>query len=524
MIRLSENQKIILFGSGENILSALSDRKISSASVVGVCLDSLMDDTVFPENVREIPFRELKNTEGALIAVVDNQLSDAAVSSFNANGLQYVLFGDIEEQSSVTAEQTAAPECEESPTGSSEEQADLPNGDITPEPEANSVEEDNINCAACNKTFDEQQFAALRSDLNKYFTDISRLIGNTKSKDAALYSSNRELQKFKDNELRNYVVEQFCNATGTDIDTMTADPECMTELSEVIEKTKKQLTARETVKVPVSYGGEKQIIEVTRDTFDSLTESLLQKTVSLVNAMLSKENLTIDVVDEIILVGGSTYMPQVTKCLEATYGKPLFSFEPNEAVAKGAALMAAFSYDLGQDGSEQGASANPADPADPTAPQPQGDEKGFSIIDKSGKTIVVEDIINKSYGVKVYDPSQNKYFISNILIAGTAKPCSGKLDNIVTGGATHITVCETDEKDSIVEYDEAFDVYSGPLNFPAGLPGDTPAEVHFNLDMSGILSIKVLAADTETDLVFDPTTGGATKEGLETAQKLQLGC
>ena len=327
-----------------------------------------------------------------------------------------------------------------------------------------------------------------------------------------------------DNELRNYVVEQFCNATGTDIDTMTADPECMTELSEVIEKTKKQLTARETVKVPVSYGGEKQIIEVTRDTFDSLTESLLQKTVSLVNAMLSKENLTIDVVDEIILVGGSTYMPQVTKCLEATYGKPLFSFEPNEAVAKGAALMAAFSYDLGQDGSEQVASANPADPADPTAPQPQGDEKGFSIIDKSGKTIVVEDIINKSYGVKVYDPSQNKYFISNILIAGTAKPCSGKLDNIVTGGATHITVCETDEKDSIVEYDEAFDVYSGPLNFPAGLPGDTPAEVHFNLDMSGILSIKVLAADTETDLVFDPTTGGATKEGLETAQKLQLGC
>lgn len=199
MIRLSENQKIILFGSGENILSALSDRKIVAASVVGVCLDSLMDDTVFPENVREIPFRELKNTEGALIAVVDNQLSDAAVSSFNANGLQYVLFGDIEEQSSVTAEQTAAPECEESPTGSSEEQADLPNGDITPEPEANSVEEDNINCAACNKTFDEQQFAALRSDLNKYFTDISRLIGNTKSKDAALYSSNRELQKFKDN-------------------------------------------------------------------------------------------------------------------------------------------------------------------------------------------------------------------------------------------------------------------------------------------------------------------------------------
>ena len=199
MIRLSENQKIILFGSGENILSALSDRRIAAAFVVGVCLDSLMDETVFPENVREIPFRELKNTEGALIVVVDNQLSEAAVSSFNANGLQYVLIGEIEEQAPVIDEQATAPECEEKSMSSSEEQADLPNGDITPEPEANSEPEENANCAACDKTLDDEQFTLLKNDLNKYFTDISRLIGNTKSKDVALYSSNRELQKFKDN-------------------------------------------------------------------------------------------------------------------------------------------------------------------------------------------------------------------------------------------------------------------------------------------------------------------------------------
>lgn len=199
MIRLSENQKIILFGSGENILSALSDGRIGSAFVVGVCLDSLMDDTVFPENVREIPFRELKNTEGALIVVVDNQLGDTAASSFDANCLQYVLFGDIDEQSPAISDNDTATVSEEEQVSYSDEQADLSGSDIILESAENSAEEENINCSACDKAFDDEQFTALRNDLNKYFTDIARLIGNTKSKDAALYSSNRELQKFKDN-------------------------------------------------------------------------------------------------------------------------------------------------------------------------------------------------------------------------------------------------------------------------------------------------------------------------------------
>lgn len=329
-----------------------------------------------------------------------------------------------------------------------------------------------------------------------------------------------------DAALRDHVIEEFCRATGEDEDSMKNDTECMVELSESVEKIKKQLTARETVKLPVNYNGNKQVIEITRETFDSITESLLQKTISLVNAMLTKENLTSDAFDEIVLVGGSTYMPQVEACLASTYGKPMAKFEPNEAVAKGAALMAAFSYEC--DGMSDSSNSSERASGGETSATNSGDgNKGFAVKTSDGSgTIVVGDIINKSYGIKIWNPDQNKHLILNILIAGTEKPCKASSANfmdLVIGGATQITVCETDEKDVTTEYDEVFDVYSGPLSVPAGLDPETPVEVILDLNQSGILAIKVLAGNTVTDLVFDPSTGGATTAGVDQVKKLSLG-
>ena len=330
-----------------------------------------------------------------------------------------------------------------------------------------------------------------------------------------------------DNRLIEYVIETFCRETGEDEDTMKNDTECMVELSESVEKIKKQLTARETVKLPVNYNGNKQVIEITRETFDSITESLLQNTISLVNAMLEKENLTPDAFDEIILVGGSTYMPQVEACLAATYGKPMAKFEPNEAVAKGAALMAAFSYECDDASGSSDTNGGTTHIADPSDSETGATNNGFVVKTSDGSgTIVVGDIINKSYGIKIWDPGQNKNLILNVLLSGTEKPCKGSsadFMDLVVGGATQITICETNEKDTTTEYDESYDVYSGPLNVPAGLDPDTPVEVILDLNQSGILAIKVLAGDTVTDLVFDPSTGGATTAGVDQIKKLSLG-
>lgn len=322
----------------------------------------------------------------------------------------------------------------------------------------------------------------------------------------------------------NYVIDEFCNATGADPDEMRSDAECQAWFSENIEKAKKQLTAREAIKLPVSFQGNKQVMEITRETFESVTEDLLNKTISLVDDMLRAQNMTIDEVDEIILVGGSTRMPQVTKILDATYGKPLASFEPDEAVAKGAALMAAFS-DVYAGATADGGDAGDGASASASAGA-AGDDGSQGIAIKTEKgSISVDDITNKSYGVKVWDRSQQKNFVVNLIKTGTPKPCNGTnvgIMDLVIGGATSITVCESDYNDDVIDYENSVEVYTGPLSVPAGLDPDTPVEVVFDLNLSAVLSIKTVVNGIETNLVFDPTTGGASTEGSEQAKKLSL--
>jgi len=56
--------------------------------------------------------------------------------------------------------------------------------------------------------------------------------------------------------------------------------------------------------------------------------------------MFAKENRSIDEVDEIILVGGSTYMPQVAKRVKSEYNKVIYTYEHDTIIAMGAALIA----------------------------------------------------------------------------------------------------------------------------------------------------------------------------------------
>ena len=322
----------------------------------------------------------------------------------------------------------------------------------------------------------------------------------------------------------NYIINEFCSATGVDNGEVLADAEIMAWFSENVEKTKKQLSQREMIKVPVNFQGNKHIVEVTRDIFNSITEDLLNKTIDLVNAMLSENSFSVDSIDEIILVGGSTRMPQVEKRLTEEYNKPIIQFEPDEAVAKGAALMAAYAYSY-----EEGGASNDGDPlGGAAAPSSEGgaeEDRGFEIKLPGGGSFVGDDITNKSYGIKVYDPQEDKYVVVNIIKKGTTKPCSGtsmEIMPLVVGSAKSITVCESDYNEDIIDHNSDQDVFTGPLNITPGLPSDTPVEVVFDINHSGILEIKTMVAGVETRLVFDPTTGGASTAGSEAAKKLVL--
>ena len=84
-------------------------------------------------------------------------------------------------------------------------------------------------------------------------------------------------------------------------------------------------------------------IVVTRDTFESLIRPLIQRTIDLIEELLTKTSISAGDLSNILLVGGSSCIPLVKRMLVEKYGeeKVLSSEKPMLAIAQGAAILAA---------------------------------------------------------------------------------------------------------------------------------------------------------------------------------------
>lgn len=107
---------------------------------------------------------------------------------------------------------------------------------------------------------------------------------------------------------------------------------------------KKNLSRSEKAVLKFVYKRKQYFTEVSRSVFEELTEDLLDNTIDIIEH--AKQIATEDVshIDEIILVGGSSYMPMVKERLTREYPGckiRLDNLEPDRAVAKGAAVHAA---------------------------------------------------------------------------------------------------------------------------------------------------------------------------------------
>lgn len=105
---------------------------------------------------------------------------------------------------------------------------------------------------------------------------------------------------------------------------------------------KLKLSKKESAKITVRHAGKAMRVEVTRDEFERMTADLLQRTADTTELVLEQAKATIESLDAIVLVGGSTLMPQVPRMLENLLGKkPYDELSPHTAVAQGAAIHAA---------------------------------------------------------------------------------------------------------------------------------------------------------------------------------------
>ncbi|HVE51815.1 MAG TPA: Fe-S protein assembly chaperone HscA, partial [Ramlibacter sp.] len=106
-------------------------------------------------------------------------------------------------------------------------------------------------------------------------------------------------------------------------------------------RVKEQLTDAESVTVPVAIGGRSVDVAVSRKDFELETRELTARTLGAVRKALRDAKLAKDEVHGVVLVGGSTRMPQVRHAVAEFFGRePLTNLNPDEVVALGAALQA----------------------------------------------------------------------------------------------------------------------------------------------------------------------------------------
>ncbi len=147
-----------------------------------------------------------------------------------------------------------------------------------------------------------------------------------------------------DQKIMDYVIEQFRKDNGVDL---SKDKMAMQRLKDVAEKAKIELSSlqKTTISLPFianSPNGPLHLeYEMTRGKFDSLTSSLVDKTIRLCERAMSDAKLTTNDIGKVILVGGSTRIPAVVEAVRKVSGKePFKGINPDECVAVGAAIQA----------------------------------------------------------------------------------------------------------------------------------------------------------------------------------------
>jgi molecular chaperone HscA len=104
---------------------------------------------------------------------------------------------------------------------------------------------------------------------------------------------------------------------------------------------KEALSASETAVARIELGGAAREISIGRRDFEVVTAALTARTMTAVRKAMRDARLTKDQVQGVVLVGGSTRMPQVQAAVAEFFGRaPLTNLNPDEVVALGAAIQA----------------------------------------------------------------------------------------------------------------------------------------------------------------------------------------
>ena len=298
-----------------------------------------------------------------------------------------------------------------------------------------------------------------------------------------------------------HVAEQFHRKFNED---PREDPESMMTITQECEDAKRDLSQKAQVPINCYYKGKSLTVSLTRGDFERMTGDLMQRTRDTTELVMQQAGMKKGQLDELVLVGGSTYMPVVEAMLrEVTGREPSRSVIPEEAVAQGAAIHAAILE----------------------ARATGGDSRLARAVINRLRAVNTTDVNSHSLGVKISDPNNRTRKINHIMIPKNSSVPHKVTQRFVTNSENqqrvHICVLEGDATDP-----EACTTIGDfrVVNLPPNLPAGSPVEVTYEYDKNGRISAKAreLTGNREAQIEIQRAQGLDT-EGVSAFEALAEG-
>jgi molecular chaperone DnaK len=336
-----------------------------------------------------------------------------------------------------------------------------------------------------------------------------------------------------------YLAEQFRAQTGLAADPLD-DPEVLNDLFLQAERGKKTLTQREKAPFRVTHAGNQARVELDKEKFEEITKHLMDRTIELTHEMLADARAKgHEKFDKLILVGGATRMPQVHNRLVAEFNMEPEVYDPDEAVAKGAALYALKEslLDQVQDflATQVAASGQPAKPVDMSNVSDEEVTQALDHLEKQlGFTLTgpvrelvntrIVNVLSKSLGVVARNdqsldvvyyllPRNSEVPLERISDFGTDADNQSAVDIRVMSG-------ERDSPDPL----DCQEVGVASLTLPERLPAKSPIRVKFAISKDGRLGVSAtdLTGGRSIDVEFQTEAVLSEEEVAERSTALRL--
>ena len=348
-----------------------------------------------------------------------------------------------------------------------------------------------------------------------------------------------------DKKLFDYIVEQTIEQTGDD--SILDDEGVLQELRLLAENTKQALSKAESKTIIHRQTGTAVKITVTRKQLEEMTADLLEETIRITERTLEEADRLYPGVrgriSELLLVGGSSWMPAAAERLKQKYPWNPKLADPNLAVAKGAALYAAGqTVRFVESAAEGGQSADTAaDPAASLAPGPVTPEAVQVVAKRTGlteeqvenfaKTVV--NVLPKAVGIKLLDTSKPNWeddpdealYIKHVIAAQTQLPYQAEK-------FTPSTAVAHQESIEIEIWEQAGAVPDRALSAnhrvddagvieglaPFGLPAGSPVDITMGVDAEGTVSLVAVEPTSGKELKMSVRISVLSEEQLAEAK------